>query len=229
MATLNPVINAMTLVKRKLLLRTRALQFIGSVRKERVGIRLLSEALVDVRYGGWCGGLVAKNPKFPDSSRVQSSRYDTLKRLFSSGQVAVRPADVLVDVGCGKGRAINFWLHQGYHNRILGIDLHEQVARHTAERLRGFANVVILIGDAVDLVPQEGTVFYLYNPFGAETLDRFATRLLEVSLDPAQIRIVYLNARHKNVFQNNRRWGLQALQSGTSEEAVLAYPRFHHA
>ena len=223
MHILETLLAASQAAKRKLLLRTRALRFARKVRDERVGIRILGEAIIDLHYGGWCGGVVPPNPNFPDASRVQSARYSTLKKLFDPAQVPVRDYDVLVDVGCGKGRAINFWLHQGYTNHIIGMDLHERVAQRTAQRLSRFGNVKIEIGNALDLLPADGTIFYLYNPFGLETMREFVQRVLRVSRAPDRVRIVYLNAIHTTAFSQHDGWALKSLETGGREAAVLAF------
>jgi hypothetical protein len=141
--------------------------------------------------------------------------------LFRNPDLAITPDDVLVDVGCGKGRVINFWLHRGCRNRIIGIDLREDVARRTAARLSRFPNVSILAGDAIDCVPRDGTFFYLYNPFGADTLKAFIERLGATNVAPARVRILYLNALHQQVFEADARWTIKPLSSGTVDSAAL--------
>ncbi len=72
---------------------------------------------------------------------------------------------MLVDIGCGKGRVINFWLHQGLTNRLIGLELDPDVATAAQQRLAPYRNVQIIVGDAIENLPTDGTLFYLYNPF----------------------------------------------------------------
>ena len=73
---------------------------------------------------------------------------------------------MIVDVGCGKGRSLN-WLI----DRFPAQPDRRDRARPGALRARrpggsGAApNVTIVCGDATELIPPEGTVFYLFNPF----------------------------------------------------------------
>ncbi len=85
------------------------------------------------RYGAFLGGTV-KTPYadlgIHDSA---STDYGALPQIFEN---AISPSDVLVDIGCGKGRVINWWLSRGYTNRMVGLEIDSEVARQTADRLR---------------------------------------------------------------------------------------------
>ena len=59
---------------------------------------------------------------------TSSAHYGYLGKLFSNENVPIRPDDVLVDVGSGKGRVLNFWLQKGLRNRIVGIEIDERWA-----------------------------------------------------------------------------------------------------
>jgi precorrin-6B methylase 2 len=69
----------------------------------------------------------------------------------------IEPNDVLVDVGCGKGRVTNWWLSQGLRNRMVGIELDPDVASATEKRLRRFSNVTILNEDATAWMPDDAS------------------------------------------------------------------------
>ncbi|MGA3264771.1 MAG: class I SAM-dependent methyltransferase, partial [Terracidiphilus sp.] len=107
--------------------------------------------------------------------------------------------DTLVDVGCGNGRIINWWLAQGYRNPIIGIELMEHVAQRTRQRLSRFPNVRIICGDAVTHLPEEGTLFYLFNPFDERFMFPIASRLAKIAcLHP--IKILYFAPIRLHVF-----------------------------
>ncbi|MEJ7639236.1 MAG: class I SAM-dependent methyltransferase, partial [Singulisphaera sp.] len=70
-----------------------------------------------------------------------------------------------MDIGCGKGRVLNFWLERFPNNRIIGVELDDRVADRTRRRLERWRNVKIITGDAVAALPAEGTIFWMFNPF----------------------------------------------------------------
>ncbi len=101
------------------------------------------------------------------------SPVDALVRLVSHGPVT--KDDVFVDVGCGVGRAALFVrLLSGA--RSIGVDVQSQlvnIARSSAMRL-GLEDVEFLVADACEHLP-EGSVYFLYCPFGAERANIFLT------------------------------------------------------
>ena len=98
---------------------------------------------------------------------------------------------MIVDVGCGKGRSLNWFVERYPANRIVGIELDPELCAQTARRLRRHENVTIVCGDATALLPPDGTIFYLYNPFDAGVRRGSRSAVLE---RPAAT-IVYYNAK----------------------------------
>ena len=111
---------------------------------------------------------------------------------------------MIVDVGCGKGRSLNWFLDRYRGNRIVGISsTPPSVPGREEAPARRHANVEILCGDATVLLPPDGTVFYLFNPFDESVTRRFAEAMLDRG-DPATI--VYLNAKHTVAFEGDPRF-----------------------
>ena len=131
--------------------------------------------------------------------RTDSVRYDVLNRLFR--QVPISPGDVLVDVGCGKGRVIGWWLARGHENRLVGIELDPAIAAKLTARFAGTANVRIVVGDVLDHLPTEGTRFWLYNSFDHRIMTGFRDRLKQVCGGGA--RLVYAEAKQIHLFQQD--------------------------
>ena len=109
--------------------------------------------------------------------------------------------DVFVDLGCGKGRALCFMAQRSFR-RIVGVELSPElaaVARRNTERMTRLtgASIRVEIGDASDFRCDEGTVYFLNDPFGAKTLKECLARLRE-SLDarPRAVRLAYYYAVH---------------------------------
>lgn len=191
------------------------------VRKTRFGLRPLHNLLVDLRFGGPCGGRFANPFAAQGAYPVQSTDYAVLTTLHQRHRIVIRESDVLVDVGCGPGRVINWWLSRGLTNRIVGLELVESIAAAARERLRRYPNVEIVGGDAIANLPAEGTFFYLYSPFDAPTMERFAQQLAARAARPTELRILYFNSRHVEVFQADPRWHVQRLETGEPEPAAL--------
>jgi hypothetical protein len=169
-----------------------------------VAKRKVRNALLDVRYGGILRGTIETSYADQGATSAENTPCDVLTEIFTPD--TIRSSDVLVDVGCGKGRVINWWLNQGYQNRIIGIELDPEIAAGTRQRLRRYSNVSIVCGDAVDNLPANGTVYYLYNPFGAPIMEAFRDRLCDFLDDSGDTRIYYYHPLHLGVFENDSRW-----------------------
>jgi predicted RNA methylase len=111
------------------------------------------------------------------------------------GHLALSPADVVFDIGCGMGRVTCVFATRPIA-RSIGIERDERlaaVARANAESLRGRrAPIEIRTVDAMDADYADGTVFWLYNPFGEDAMRRTLIRIrASVEAAPRPIRIVY--------------------------------------
>jgi SAM-dependent methyltransferase len=131
-------------------------------------------AVRDLRYGKPLGGTIRTKYAHLGANDVGNADYEDLALLFAD--VPVGPDDVIVDVGCGKGRSLNWFLERYPANRIVGIELDPDICADTAKRLRKHERVTVVCGDATAMLPDDGTVFYLFNPFaenlsGAEDLE----------------------------------------------------------
>lgn len=159
----------------------------------------LANALLDLRFGGLLRGGKETLHAHLGAYATNNSSYGTVQALFCG---RVKPTDVLVDVGCGKGRVINAWLAEGYTNQMIGIELDAGVAGKTRARLRRYSNVSILTGDIIANFPSDGTLFYLFNPFDAKVMSRFKDTLKECISRRAtgEACVLYYNCRHVEVF-----------------------------
>lgn len=150
-------------------------------------------------------GNIKTSYKYMGSNDIYHTKYSVLPIIFR--MVPVKKNDVLVDIGCGKGRVINYWLCKYRHNRIFGIELDKRIARNTALQLSRWKNVTILSGNALKKIPKEGTIFYFYNPFSEEMVKKFEKRMNTLFRNKP-ITIIYYNPKSLHVFMN-KRWNIK--------------------
>lgn len=121
---------------------------------------------------GICGCSLAQ----PGPSRFEKDHaheptptpYFILEDLFSD--LGFSDDSHLLDVGCGTGRVLAYFADAGFPGRATGVELDPDLARFTASWTRGFANLDVIEGSAVDVLLAEYTHFYLFNPFDTVVL-----------------------------------------------------------
>ncbi len=180
-------------------------------------LRLARNVAIDLRYGGFLGGNTKSRFASQGAYDTVNSDYGVLRMVFDG---RVRPDDILCDVGCGKGRVLNYWLQSGLRNRLYGIELDPEIAASTRRRLRKHGNVELITGDAVTSLPGDATLFYLYNPFSKEVLELFRDALVRRAR-PA--RVLYYNPLFTEVFQSSDQFTTEILSLGPgAHQLVLA-------
>jgi SAM-dependent methyltransferase len=136
------------------------------------------------------------------SNDIYHSKYSALPIIFRF--IRIKRSDVLVDVGCGKGRVINYWIFRGYKNKIIGLELDKKIAIQTAKQFSRLKNITIVPGNALLNIPPDATVFYFYNPFSKEMVIQFEAILSKMFLNKP-IKIIYYNPKSIDAF-NNGKW-----------------------
>ena len=174
-------------------------------------VRIGRNALMDMQYGGLLGGAVETPYAHLGAVKTENTDYVALSSIFRG---RIKDSDVLVDVGCGKGRVINFWLSQGLCNRMVGIELNDKIADETRRRLIRYKNVTILTGNATENIPVDGTLFYLYNPFDAHVMEAFKNRLITLFGRHSNITVLYYRCKHVHVFQSDPTWVVEIRDVG---------------
>lgn len=92
-------------------------------------------------------------------------------------ELAVRPGERVLDVGCGRGAALRpLAVAAGPTGRVLGIDLAPRMVERTADDLRSLPQVEVRVGDArapevpagsFDVVASSLVLFFLPDPGAA--------------------------------------------------------------
>ena len=179
------------------------LHLLGETRTKVSGLRWAARNLAtDLRYGASLAATIESRHRDKGAANVTNSQYSVLPHIFAQ---RIGPDGVLVDVGCGKGRVINWWLSQGFRNRMVGIELDADVASATAARLRRFPNVTIVNQDATAWMPDDATIAYLYSPFSASVMERFKAHLVD-RFGERGITLLYWNPQYVEVFLNDPSW-----------------------
>jgi SAM-dependent methyltransferase len=195
---------------------------IDALRGGRLLRRTLPNFIRDLPFGGYLGGSIPTRFRERDAHNVESTDWWDLDRMFAHPDAVPLPGEVIVDVGCGKGRALAYFVRATRaRNRIVGIELDPDVARATRDRFRAHPQVEVIAGDATQLMPRDATLVYMCNPFGPEVVRRFAELLVAEAEGLEHLRIVYWNSAYVEIFQD---LGWQASPLPASTRAALLRP-----
>jgi cyclopropane fatty-acyl-phospholipid synthase-like methyltransferase len=144
--------------------------------------------------------------EFNDHRHYEAMEYPCIHTFLRA--LRVGPADVVYDIGCGKGRVLCVAAKAGV-KKCVGIelchDLAEQ-ARRNAQTMHGpKAPIEIQTADAALADYSEGTVYCLFNSFGAPTMKRMLERIRQsLETDPRHIRIGYACPDFAEVLEGTR-------------------------
>ncbi len=168
---------------------------------------VLPKIYLDLRFGG---GYCFDVPELNKGTGLHGLVHSNLADLhFVFGHVTIQPSDVLVDVGCGAGRVLNYWLSLGLPNKLIGIEYDPETARRAVRTYRRRRNVEILEGDAVEIAPAcGGTLFYFFNPLMPDGVARF-----EAALRGRPVRVLYYYPRYPQAFENEA-WRIEHIPDG---------------
>lgn len=144
-------------------------------------------------------GEFSERAKNKDNFRYATIGYRYIRRILDV--VNPGPDDVFIDIGSGMGRVLCL-AAQRPMRKCVGIELQEplcEIARQNAARLRyRKAPIEIVCADATQADLSEGTIFFLFNPFGPDTLrDTFANIRASLGQKPRSIKIVYYHSKYR--------------------------------
>lgn len=116
----------------------------------------------------------------------------------------------LIDYGCGKGRALFVAEQCGFTN-LIGVDIAKELIDNANENKAIYkksnpkSNIEFLFEDSTKYkVPENAQVFYFFNPFGDEIMQKVINNIKEsVKVNPRKIYCIYLNPKYKAVFEKN--------------------------
>lgn len=163
----------------------------------------------DPEHGTDTGGLIAggelaaghPSDRFIEGyAAVPPSRFRSiLARLQLSEPPHPLGEYTFVDLGCGKGRAL-LLASELHFREVVGVELNPSlaaIARSNVTRWIGAGNAGCPIrveqGDAIEFTwPENPVVLFLFNPFGAELMNRLADKLVALFGDrPDDLEVLY--------------------------------------
>ncbi len=139
----------------------------------------------------------------------QGASYYILFSLFHKLPNEIKDTP-FIDFGCGKGRALFVAEQCGFTN-LIGVDIAKELIDDANNNLAIYklnnnnSKLSFLFQDATKYqIPNNASVFYFFNPFGADIMQLVINNLKEsVKQYPRKIYCLYLNPKYKSVFEKN--------------------------
>jgi len=135
-----------------------------------------------------------------DSYRYSTMIYSTIHKILK--HLNLQPSDIFVDIGSGKGRVLCCAALYKI-KRVVGIELSTELsdeAQVNAQKMHGRKTPINIYSDnATNFDYSEMTVCFLFNPFGAITLDNVLNKIRK-DIGRNHIRLAYANPAHIEIF-----------------------------
>lgn len=93
----------------------------------------------------------------------------------------------LLDVGCGAGRVLAYFVGAGLPGRVTGVELDTRLAADAAAWSARYERVSVVAGSALDLPLAGYTHVYLFNPFDTPVLVAFLDKLEREAAGPVTL------------------------------------------
>lgn len=148
--------------------------------------------------------------QFDDAVRTLPSSFYLVKEGLQAVSIPTHEI-CLYDIGCGSGWVLNYGMLRGF-KQVAGIERDIVVmknATHNCNILKnkGYATTFkIECGDASTTSVPEGTnVIYLFNPFGAETMEKVSAIIINYAMQlSSDLYIIYCLPSYQYFFENEK-------------------------
>ena len=166
----------------------------------------LRNLYIDFLYGNPLIGTIKSSKT--GHTYVSNTDYSVIKWLSQIISRSTSNKTCVVDIGCGKGRALNGFHHYLSSTRqtnVIGLEYEAEVANEAINRCQKYSSISVIHGDATKELPEltneNENFMYLYNPFSDEEilkgfLKRFIAQYSELESYPT---IIYYCPRKLNL------------------------------
>ena len=136
-----------------------------------------------------------------------ATRYFVLEQLFS--QLDFTEESHLLDVGCGRGRALAYFAEAKLPGCATGVELDPELAQVARRWTSSFPQLSVIEGSVLEAPLRRYTHFYLFNPFDSHVLEAFVMKLEAEARRP--ITLCHMSDNGENyLFFGRTSWRLQA-------------------
>jgi predicted RNA methylase len=151
-------------------------------------------------------GGYSEKAKYHDNVRYESPDYWCIRKVRKILKSGTEANEVFYDLGSGKGRVLCVMAQRPFM-RVVGVELFEnlcEVARQNALHMRWRkAPIEIFCADAAQTDLSDGTDYFMFNPFGVDTMREVITNIKNsLIISPSRITIVYYNAVHEDILKS---------------------------
>lgn len=151
-----------------------------------------------------CGSLLARHQEVnvKGATDYSPTRYWALDEIFKDAVFTNN--DSLVDIGCGKGRVLVWYINKNFPGQITGIEKDSNVAAIAKKWMTHHQNkkIRLIEGDALEQSYTDYTFVYLFRPFNYEYFKQLILRLESQITHP--IRLYYLTDYYSKEFLTDR-------------------------
>ena len=141
------------------------------------------------------------------SSPYEAVSYYMLEKLLKAFRT-LSSGDTIVDLGCGKGRAMVVAAHFGF-KKLIGIDFAKELcieATRNMERTKDTINDIdwrVICGNVLNYpIQRDDSAFFMFNPFDEGTINQFLDKLdASSSQNPRKIWFLYASPVHAAALQ----------------------------
>jgi precorrin-6B methylase 2 len=155
---------------------------------------------IETSGGSYC---TDDDTTYHDSHMYSPIPYSDLERIIF--RLNCNSQDVFVDIGCGKGRVLVF-VAQTKIKKIIGIEFRKDLAEDAIQNIKKIKNkllhIKIINADAAKCDLREGTIFFMYSPFGESTFKAVIENIKSTYVkNPRSISIVYFDIKISRIEQ----------------------------
>lgn len=172
---------------------------------KKISIKIFGgfDYLKDIRSCGVHLGKYVKSVDRNVSTGSESTKYIALKEMFKS--IDINDDTRFIDVGCGKGRVVNFVHCLNKNCQAYGIELNPDVANYAKNWAEKINNVNIINGNAFDINCDDYDVIFLGRPFMEETFKQFAEKMVNEIKHPVTV-ICYVDVYMSKYLKDKPNW-----------------------